>query len=214
MNRSAINYKILFLFAVILSAGFIQSPVFAQTERGIDLFNYWDFKKAEDAFREVLKNNPADARAGYYLGMSLIMQKKYKNALDALNNVEASEKGKTPDNGQLKIALARAYLGLKNYPEALEYLNVAEEVDADPVEYHTYRGAYYLEKKDARRAARELDKAIELGSKNPYTYYHAGFAYLSLGNPSDAVKAFEIFLQLAPYAPEAEAVRLIVGSLC
>ena len=73
MNRSAINYKILFLFAVILSAGFIQSPVFAQTERGIDLFNYWDFKKAEDAFREVLKNNPADARAGYYLGMSLII---------------------------------------------------------------------------------------------------------------------------------------------
>ena len=73
---------------------------------------------------------------------------------------------------------------------------------------------YYLEIKDAKRAAKELDRAIELGSENPYTYYHAGFAYLSLGNPAKAVKLFEIFLEYAPYAPEAEAVRLIVGSLC
>lgn len=214
MNKSAIKYKTLLLLSVLLTAGFFYSPVFAQTVRGVDLFNYWDFDKAEDAFREALKNNPSDSQANYYLGMSLIMQKKYNDALDALNKVKAFEKGKTPDEGQLKIALARAYLGLKNYPEALEYLNVAEEVNADPIEYHTYRGAYYLEKKDAKRAAAELDKAIELGSENPYTYYHAGFAYLSLGNPAKAVKLFQAFLEMAPYAPEAEAVSLIVGSLC
>lgn len=214
MYKSVIKYRTILLFAVLLSVFLIQPPVFAQTERGVDLFNYWDFKKAEDAFRKALKNNPGDNEASYYLGMSLIMQKRYQESLEVLKNIKDPEDGEIPDKGQLKIALARAYLGLKNYPEALEYLNVAEEVNANPIEYHTYRGAYYLEKKDAKRAAAELDKAIELGSKNPYTYYHAGFAYLSLGNPSDAVKAFEIFLQLAPYAPEAEAVSLIVGSLC
>ncbi|MFC1838723.1 tetratricopeptide repeat protein [Thermodesulfobacteriota bacterium] len=214
MNKSAMIYKTLLFLAVLLSVSFIQSPVFAQTEKGIDLFNYWDFKKAEDAFREVLKNNPADAQAGYYLGMSLIMQEKYQEALNVLKKVKASGKSATPNEGQLKIALARAYLGLKNYPEALEYLNVAEEVNADPVEYHTYRGAYYLGKKDANKAVKELDKAIDLNSQNPYTYYHAGFAYLSLGNAPKAVKLFEMFLRLAPYAPEAEKVKFLVNSLC
>ncbi len=214
MSRSITINKTLLVLAALLFISFIQSPVLAQTEKGVALFNFWEFEKAEGVFREVLKENPSDAEASYYLGMSLLMQKKYQDALDVLKKVKVSKKADTPDEGQLKIALARVYLGLTNYPEALAYLNVAEEVNADPAEYHTYRGAYYLEKKDAKRAAAELDKAIDLGSKNPYTFYHAGFAYLSLGHPADAVKAFEIFLQMAPYAPEAESVKLIVDSLC
>lgn len=214
MKKSAKIYKTMLFLAVLLSICLIQAPVFAQTDKGVALFNFWDFEKAEDVFREVLKNDPSDAEAGYYLGMALLMQKRYQESLEVLKKIKEPKKGEVPDKGQLKIALARAYLGLKNYPEALEYLNVAEEVNADPVEYHTYRGAYYMEKDDAERAAKELDKAIDLGSKNPYTYYHAGFAYLSLGHPADAVKAFEIFLQMAPYAPEAKAVKLIVDSLC
>lgn len=214
MNKSVKICKNMVFFAVLLSICLLQTPSFAQTEKGVTLLNYWDFEKAEDVFREVLKNNPADSEAGYYLGMSLLMQKRYQESLEVLKKVKELKEGKTPDKGQMKIILARVYLGLKNYPEALEYLNVAEEVNADPVEYHTYRGAYYLEKEDAKRAAKELDKAIDLGSKNPYTYYHAGFAYLSIGEPADAVKAFEIFLQMAPYASEAGAVKLIVDSLC
>ena len=58
MEKSIKKFKTLFFLTVFLSVSFLHSPVFAQTERGVDLFNYWDFNKAEDAFREALKNNP------------------------------------------------------------------------------------------------------------------------------------------------------------
>ena len=88
MNKSAkICTTILFL-AVLLSICLIQTPAFAQTEKGVTLLNYWDFEKAEDVFREVLKNNPADSEAGYYLGMSLLMQKRYQESIEVIKKIK------------------------------------------------------------------------------------------------------------------------------
>jgi cytochrome c-type biogenesis protein CcmH/NrfG len=193
----------------------------AQTEKGIELYNSWEFNKAEEAFREVLKNRPDDVQAGYYLGLSLLMQEKYQEALDAFQKEKASA-GKAassakvgiPDKGQLEIALTRAYLGLKKYPEVWECLEAAEKANANPADIHTFRGAYYLERKNTENAIKELEKALELDPQNAYAYYYAGYAYLRLGNPARAVDMFEMFLRLAPYAPEAGKAKFLVDSLC
>jgi cytochrome c-type biogenesis protein CcmH/NrfG len=222
MNKSNLC-KILALSAVVLLISGISLQVMAQTEKGIELYNSWEFKKAEESLREVLKNKPGDVQAGYYLGMSLLMQEKYKEALDAFQKVKASidktalsGKAGVPDKGQMEISLTRAYLGLKKYREMLECLEAAEKAKANPSDIHTLRGAYYLEKDDPEdeAAAKELEKALEIDSKNPYAYYYAGYAYLRLGNPKRAVDVFKIFLQLAPYAPEAGKAKFLVDSLC
>jgi len=214
MNKTAIIYKTLLLSTVFIIISCLQLSALAQTETGMELFKYWEFKKAEDAFREAIKENPSDTHATYYLGLSLLMQEKYQGALKVLKKIKASGKAGVPNKGQLTIALSRAYLGLKKYPKALEYLNASEKAKADSTDIHTYRGAYYLEINDATKAVRELEKAIDLGSQNPYTYYHAGITYLRLGNPAKAVQMLEMFLKLAPYTPEAEKAKFLIDSLC
>jgi tetratricopeptide (TPR) repeat protein len=208
MNKSNLC-KILAFSAVAMLISYISPQAMAQTEKGIGLYNSWEFNKAEEAFREALKNRPDDVQAGYYLGLSLLMQEKYQEALDAFQKEKASvdkaassvEAG-IPDKGQMEIALTRAYLGLKKYPEVWECLEAAEKANANPADIHTFRGAYYLE------------KALELDSLNAYAYYYAGYAYLRLGNPARAVDMFEMFLRLAPYAPEAGKAKFLVDSLC
>ena len=200
--------------AVVLFTSGMSMQVLAQTDQGIELYDSWEYEKAEKAFRRVLMQEPNDAQAGYYLGLSLLMQGKYNEALDVLQNAKASGEAGLLDKGQLEIALTRAYLGLERYPEALERLKAAEMAKADPVDVHTFRGAYYLGKNSVKEAAQELEKAIEKESQNAYTYYYAGFAYLRLGNPANAVELFQMFLRLSPYAPEAGNVKFLINSLC
>ena len=221
MNKSNTLFNILALSAVVILTSGMSLQVLAQTEKGIELYESWEVEKAEETLREVLKNEPADVRAGYYLGLSLLMQEKYQEALDILQKAkasfdEAAASGETglPDKGRLEIALTQTYLGLKRIPEVLESLKAAEKAKANPVDIHTFRGAYYLEKNSVKEAAQELEKAIELDSQNAYTYYYAGFAHLRLGNPAKAVQMFQVFLRLTPYAPEAEKTKFLVDSLC
>lgn len=221
MDKSTKLHKILMFSVVVMFIGGMSLQIMAQTEKGIALYNSWEYEKAEEALHKVLKEEPADVQAGYYLGLSLLMQGKYQEALDILlkakasvDEAVASGKTKLPDKGQLEIALTQTYLGLKRIPEVLESLEAAEKVKANPVDIHTFRGAYYLEKNNVKEAAQELEKAIELDSQNPYTYYYTGFAHLRQGNPAKAVQMFQVFLTLSPYAPEAEKTKFLVDSLC
>ncbi len=221
MDKSTKSYVILVFSAVVMLIGGMSLQIMAQTEKGIDLYNSWEYEKAEEALHKVLKKDPADVQAGYYLGLSLFMQGKYQEALDVLQKAKASMdkaagsgEAEVPDKGQLEIALTQAYLGLKRIPEVLESLEAAEKAKANPVDIHTFRGAYYLEQNSVQEASQELEKAIELDSQNAYTYYYAGFAHLRLGDPAKAVQMFQVFLRLTPYAPEAEKTRFLVDSLC
>lgn len=221
MNKSVKFLKAMAFSAVVVLTGGMLIQVLAQTEKGIELYNSWEAEKAESTLREVLKMEPDDVQAGYYLGLSLLMQEKYQEALDAFQKVKAligtaaiSGEPGILDEGMLELALTRVYLGLKKYPEAWECLEAAEGAGANSAYIHTFRGAYYLEMNDVSEATRELDKAIDLDSQNAYAYYYSGFVYLRTGNPAKAVQMFEMFLKLAPYAPEADDAKFLIDSLC
>ena len=89
-----------------------------------------------------------------------------------------------------------------------------EKAGTDPVDIHTYRGICYLETNENARAIEELEKAIELNSENPQTYYYAGVANIRMGNPQRATELFKTFLKMAPYAPEAEHAKFLIDTLC
>ena len=211
---------ILALF-VLVTACAMSGYVLADTEDGIHSYSIGEFEKAEAIFDDILKGDPDNVQTGYYMGLTLLMQEKYEKALGVFQNLKESiDKKKVmkndsiPTKGQIEVGIVRAYLGLKKYPEALESINAAEKTKADPIDIHTYKGAYYLEINENSKADEELKKALDLNSKNPYTYYYAGIATLRMGNAAKAVKLLEIFLNLAPYAPEAEHTKYLVDTLC
>lgn len=221
MNRSALIYRILLISVVFIIISGMSQHVQAKTIDGVEYFNTGKFEKAAAIFREILKGDAENVQAGYYLGLSLVMQEKYEEALgifqnlmDSIDNKDVMKNVDMPDKGQLEIVIARTYLGLKKYPEALENLEAAEKDNADPVEIHTYKGAYYLEINENTKANEELQKALELESQNAYTYYYAGIAYLRLGDPAKAVKMLKAFLEMAPFVPEAEHARFLIDTLC
>ena len=220
MNRKSPIHKLLFISLITILLSGISLNILAKTEDGLTSLSVGEFKKAEAIFREVLKSDAGNAEAGYYLGLSLLMQEKYTEALGVfedlktnINNKAIMANTKIPTKGQVEIGLVRSYLGLKNYSDALKSLKAAENANADQIDIHTFKGAYYLEINENTKANEELDKALELKSQNPYTYYYAGIVNIRLGNPQKAVKLFKTFLNMAPYTPEAEHAKFLVDTL-
>ena len=209
------------LCAVFALTAMLPPQIFAQTEKGIELYNSWEYKEAEKVLRDALKANPRDVPANFYLGLSILLQEKYSEALDLFLKAK-DDRGKStqltpsnvPDEFQIQIALARAHLGLDQFAEAWENLESAKKLNADAPDVFVYRGVYYLHREKQQKAVKELEKAIRLDEHNVYAHYYAGHAYLRLGNAARAVDMFKIFLNLAPYAPEAPKAKALIDALC
>jgi tetratricopeptide (TPR) repeat protein len=221
MNKLRAFSGILMLSGVLLLMAAMPPQIFAQTEKGIELYNSWQYQEAEKVLRDALKANPTDVAANFYLGMSILLQEKYSEALDIFQKVKAdrakAEPGKAsamPDEYQIQIALSRAHLGLKQNAEAWKILEAAEKAHPGFSDVHVYQGVYYLQMNDPKKAIKELEKAIQLDAKSVYANYYAGHAYLRLGNPQKAVEMFKIFISLAPQAPEVPKAQALITALC
>ena len=221
MNRRKTCFNILVLSVVFSLAAAIPQQIFAQVEKGIELYNTGEYRDAERVLREALKADPRNISANYYLGLSILLQEKHRDALDILLKVkddqskaEQGSRSPIPNEYQIQIALARTRLGLQQYVEAWKNLEAARIEDASSSEVYVYRGVYYLQQEKHQEAIEELEKAITLNAKNPYAFYYVGLAYFRSGNGEKAIEALKTFLNLAPYAPEASEAKSIIDALC
>ena len=222
MNKQNVTTCSILVLSVVFSMTVVrQQSVFAQTNKGLELYNAWQFKEAEPVLREAVKANPGDLEAGYYLGLSVLLQDKHAEALEILLQVKVSKdqasgvaKSAVPDEYQIQLALARARLELKQNDEAWKNLEAADKAHAGTADIHVFRGLYYLNLEKTQNAIKELEKAMNMDENNAYAHYYAGHAYLRSGNPAKAVEMFKSFLQLAPLAPEAVKAKALVDALC
>jgi tetratricopeptide (TPR) repeat protein len=192
----------------------------AQAKKGVELYGAGKYKEAEAIFRDALKSNPSDTPNRYYLGLSILLQNRYSEALDIFLKVQQSQE-KTdqrtrfavPDEYQMNLAMARARLGLNQYADAWKNLEQAGKANSSS-DVFVYRGVYYLQQEKLKQAIEELEKAISMDAKNAYAHYYAGLAYFKSGQGQKAVETLKIFLQLHPGAPEAAKAKEIIDKLC
>jgi tetratricopeptide (TPR) repeat protein len=220
MNTRRACRRILVLSVVFALIAVIPQPISAQAKKGVGLYGAGQYQEAEAAFRDALKNNPSDAPNRYYLGLSILLQDRFGEALDIFLKVKQSQdradpgtRPAVPDEYQISLATARACLGLRQYDDAWKNLEQAR-IENPSSDVYVYRGVYYLQQEKLTEAITELEKAISLDAKNAYAYYHAGLAYYKSSQAEKAVSALKMFLQLYPNAPEAAKAKEIVTKLC
>ena len=176
MNRSTWIHRFLLASVVTIMISGVSPYVLAESEDGLYSYSIGEFEKAEAIFSEILKGDAENVQAAYYLGLSLLMQKKFQESLGIFTNLETNinndaimKNTEIPTEGQVEIGLARAYLGLKKYPEALDMLHAAEKAKADSIDIHTYTGAYYLEinenTKEAQVMVAEDQVSLAIGKR-------------------------------------------------
>jgi tetratricopeptide (TPR) repeat protein len=142
-------------------------------------------------------------------GLELYKQGKYSEAASTL----AAEVTSSPENKELLayLGLARIHAGDAN--GACEPLKKAIGLDDNYAEAHFGLGLAYVKMKDLGRAIPELDRATKLAPSHAYAHYNLGMAYNQTGKKELSVLHLRQFLELAPEAPEAPAVRSFLSKI-
>ncbi len=177
----------------------------ADVETGVKQYQEGKYATAEGTLRAVVAEHADDPQANHYLGLALMEQKKYAEAEEFL--LKASQ-----PRPEARAALAKVYMLQDKLDDALRVVAEAEESPSDPDLYLT-RGMVLLKQEKAAEAATALNRALELDAKNAYAHYYMGMAQGKLKRPDLMINHYEIFLQLAPKAPEAARVRSLLRSL-
>jgi len=194
----------------ILVLAIAAAPVFAQTlETGINLYRTEQYPQAEQELRGVTQNNPENAEARYYLGMTLVELNRLD---DAQAEFDKAKEMSVPQDRQ-KVAEARLQMARQEMDPALASLQEAEALNAENADVYLNRGLIHASRQNFPAAITDLERSLQINPHNPRAHYYAGIAYNRTGRPDKMVEHFQIFLKQAPDSPDAAKVRSMMRSV-
>ena len=200
ISRSAL-WAALFAGAALLIA---QDP--PEFSEGAKQYREHRFAEAEKTLREETAAHADDAEARALLGRNLAALKKVDEGEAEIR--KAKEMGLAED--RVQVAMAAAAIERRDTDKALELLNKAAETNPDSAEAYHYRGMVKTQRKDFTGAVADLEKAIELDPARAYSHYYLGLAYNGVKRPDKMAEHLQMFLKLAPNAPDADKVRSVL----
>ncbi len=160
-----------------------------------------DYHSRLEMWSSVAEAVPTNARAHFNVGLSLVAENRYDEAIAPLERaVEVM-----PDFELVMMKLGVVNIQLRNPREAERWLNRAREVNP------RLRSLYYLlalacqQQGKIPAAIRHYQQSIELEPNVYESYANLGMLYASESNFAEAVQQFEIAARLRPDSDEARA---------
>jgi tetratricopeptide (TPR) repeat protein len=113
-----------------------------------------------------------------------------------------------PENLAALIKLGNLSMDMKRFPEAIDAYSKALEIDPANVDVRVDMGTCYRNSGRPDVALEEYGKALAYNPKHANAHLNTGVVFLyDFGKKDEAIAAFEKFLEAAPNAPNAAAIR-------
>lgn len=186
MGRNALFYEDYVLsmqyFNMVINAKpYLSEPYFY---RGLAKFYLEDFSGASADCSEAIARNPFVARNYELLGVCLVNQKNYEDALDAYKSLLRLE----PDNRNAWYNSILCEAEAKRYEQAQLRLDTAIVKWPDEAQLYTLRAQVYFQQKDTLEAEQALLKAVGLNAYEEHAWEMLAILSLSKGKYQDAEK--------------------------
>lgn len=146
-------------------------------------------------------------------GLSLLKAKQSAEAAEYLQKYVAT----VPEDAQANLLLGQALAGSGKVDEAVTYLEVAAQDEAQAKAATGLLSNLFLKKGQAAIKAKKVTEAVELLEKaneyneNANAYYLLGTAYTGAGKKAQAVEAYKKFLELKPGDSKAVDIRYTIA---
>ena len=151
-----------------------------------------NFVVAEQLLRRVLEKEPKHKTIRRTLGFVLAEQRKYKDAVDVLQEQVKIN----PYEDYAYNLLGRVYWRQQDYANAEQ--SFRKQIEVTPLDQyaHANLGQMLVEWRKYKEAVPELEQAISLTPEEELLHVSLGRAYLNLGENEKSIKAFEEALKL------------------
>ena len=117
---------------------------------------------AEKAAREAIRLQPSMFQAHYHLGRALMQQKRFTEAIAALEQAKSI----SPSSGTADFGLAQVYIAQGDYDRAITTLLSLPKADQSTPIAHYQLSSAYAGRGDKEKSLVELQKAIDLGYRD------------------------------------------------
>jgi TolB-like protein/DNA-binding winged helix-turn-helix (wHTH) protein/Tfp pilus assembly protein PilF len=147
------------------------------------LLYQWDWKNAEEGFREAIAINPNYASAHHFYSICLLTAGRHAEALAEIQRAQELD----PLSLIITSVHGWIYYEGRQYDQATEYFRKALEMDSQYVPALLDLGACYLRLKDNQKALEQFQKARAV-SETSRVLADMAQAYALSGNKSEALK--------------------------
>lgn len=177
--------------------------------KGMDYLRAGDRDDATQEFKAAVKAHPQYYAARLELGRQLFARHDFGEAAEAFKPLGEI----APKRAEPRLEYAIVLLALRRPGDAAAQLRRALELEEANWATHLHLGWALLEAEPAE-AERHFKRAIELDERKA-AQAHLSLARLAYGRGSrpEAIGHLEIYLTLAPDAPDAQAVRRLLKQL-
>ena len=159
---------------------------------------------------EAVGNNAAAEPSDVYLAAQ--SSQKISNN-DAANELYTRLAGRDDADPWRHIGESALAISRNNAVAAVTSARRAEELGGDLSYAHYQLGMAYVNQQDFQAASTAFERASELDPGMAYAHYNAGLMYYRVKRIDKMASHFEMFLKLAPEAPERGQVESIMRTV-
>ncbi len=165
--------------------------------RGRVYYDAGEYENAAFQFKEAVKEDPTNADAYYYLGMSYKAERPF-DAVDAFKTAVSLD----PDFTDAYCNLGEVYNQLEMYNYATQVLRQALRIKPDNFEALIQLGIAYASDKEYRAAVKVLERALDI-EPDAQAYLYLGIACMATRDYDKALGSFQASLDQDPEFYEA-----------
>lgn len=168
-------------------------------EKAIDFHQKNQFKKAQNLYKKIIKQEPENFQANHLLACLNIQLKNFDYALELINKTININPSHYAPHNNLGVILKE----LKEYEKAIEAFKKAIKLKPNYAEAYNNLAISLKNLKLYEQAIKNFNKAIELKPNYAEAYNNLGVLFYEIENYKQALKKFEIAINLKQNYTEA-----------
>jgi protein O-GlcNAc transferase len=164
------------------------------TQKAIEYLQTGRLEQAEEIFMDILKKDPADFHAHFYLG-NILQESGHRE--EAINFYQTASE-LNPAHAGPYFNLASILFEKGQTDEALACYQVVIKLDPGYADTYNSIGVILQSEGKFDEAAEHYQKAIELDPDFAFAYSNLGNVFLKKGLPDEAIKCFHMAIKIHP----------------
>ena len=197
MKKQVLVVFVIIIIILVSTLSFAEEVYY---KKAMDYFWKGAYKKAIPLFKKAIEEEENLCDAYFYLGLSYINLKKYRDAYNLSPKlIELCTKKIEEDPNDFKAHYYLGYIyelrsfvpGISEYDKAIEEFLIAHEISPKDVNILNHIAFCYLQKKEYQKAIEYLNQAKDLLPNNSWIMYHLGYGYMKMGNKEKAKEYFQ-----------------------
>jgi len=141
-------------------------------------YNAKNYEKSVKGFQEVVKSDPENQQAHFYLGKSFQNLKKDDNAIAAFKEAVKL----TPKSAEANFELGNIYYNRKEYETAMPFYEEALKIDNYSTKMMMALGETYRMQGMHQYSIVQYNKILNYEPENAMAHYNIGITYIHLKN--------------------------------